>query len=319
MKIVISELNWSIGIELLEQKGWSVVYDPDLWKDRNRLAEELKDADALIVRNQTQVNAELLGSAKQLKVVGRLGVGLDNLDLTYCAERDLVVVFGKNANATSVAEYVISGMFSSVRLLQDASNDVKDGNWNRKKYTGNEIFGKTLGLVGIGEIGHRVAMRAKALGLKVIGYDPFVTPFDFPVMETGIDIVPFEELLQSADFISLHVPLTKQTKNLINAEALQQMKPTACVINSSRGGIINENDLNEALQQKQIAAAVLDVLEDEPPKPEHPLLHQDQCLVTPHIAGLTEESQVRTSKMVAEEVIRELEGQVSLCRVPLKR
>jgi D-3-phosphoglycerate dehydrogenase len=319
MKIVVTELIWSIGIQMLEQKGWTVIYDPELWKDQDKLTFELKHADGLIVRNQTQVNAGLLKSANQLKVVGRLGVGLDNIDLKAASEKDIVVVYGKNANATSVAEYVISSMFSCSRLLDEASKDVKNGNWDRKRFTGSEIFGKTIGLIGIGEIGHRVAMRARVLGLNVIGFDPYVTPFDFPVMESSIRLVSLEEVLEQSDFISLHVPLTEETRNLINKDSMSKMKPTAFIINTSRGGIVNEDDLYIALENKTISGAVLDVLEQEPPNKDHPLLHLDNCLITPHIAGLTEESQVRTSKMVADEVIGELEGKVSLCRVRTKR
>jgi D-3-phosphoglycerate dehydrogenase len=319
MKIVITELIWPIGIELLEKRNDLVVYDPELWKDGNRLAYELKDADALIVRNQTQVNEKLLQLGTRLKVIGRLGVGLDNIDLKSAGDRNIPVVIGKNANATSVAEYVISALFTFCRLLDNASKDVKDGHWNRKKFTGNEIYGKTMGLIGIGEIGHRVAMRAKTLGLRVLGYDPYIAPYDFPVMETGIQWVTFDQVLENSDFISLHVPLTGQTRNLINKEALGAMKPTSVIINTSRGGIINEDDLCDALRNQMISGAVLDVLEQEPPRQDHPLLQMDNCIITPHIAGLTEESQLRTSEMVVKEVIGELQGQASLCRVALRK
>lgn len=315
MKIVITELNWPIGTELLQQKGWDVVYDPALWKDRVRLRNELRTADAIIVRNQTRVDAELLGWEHRLKVVGRLGVGLDNIDLKTAAAKQISVVYGRNANATSVAEYVVASLFTCSRLLRDGSDDVKQGNWNRKKFTGSEVFGKTLGLIGVGEIGHRAALRVKALGLRVLGYDPFVAPYDFPVMETGIEMVSLERLLSQSDFISLHVPLTQQTRNLIHAGTLSAMKPTSYLINTARGEIINEADLHEALAKKKIAGAILDVLEQEPPNSEHPLFGLDNCLITPHIAGLTEESQVRTAEMVSREVIRELEDNVSLCRV----
>lgn len=319
MKVVIAELNWPEGIQLLKQQDHTVVYDPELWKKVNHLKTELADADALIVRNQTQVNADLLKSAKRLKVIGRLGVGLDNIDLKTAEENNIPVVFAKNANAISVAEYVISALFSSTRLLSDASEDVKVGNWSRKKFTKNELYGKTLGLIGIGEIGHRVATRASALGLKVVGYDPFITPFDFPVMESGILPVQREEVLTQSDFISLHVPRTEQTHHLINKDAMDKMKSTSLIINSARGGIIHEADLYTALLNNTIGGAVLDVLETEPPESDMPLLGLQNCIVTPHIAGLTEESQVRTSEMVANEIIGELNGNVSLCRVPLKR
>ncbi|MFC4597556.1 hydroxyacid dehydrogenase [Cohnella hongkongensis] len=315
MKIVITELNWPIGMEMLRDKGWEVVYEPGLWNDRSRLREQLRTADAIIVRNQTQVDAELLDWEHRLKAIGRLGVGLDNLDLQAAAKKNIPVVFGKNANATSVAEYVISGIFAHGRLLNEAAASVRTGEWNRKRFTGFEVAGKTLGLIGIGEIGHRVAARARALGMKVCGYDPYVSPFDFPVAETGIELTSYARVVAESDFISLHVPLTAQTRNLMNRDAFGKMKPNAVLINSARGGIVNEADLNEALETGRIAGAVLDVLEQEPPAAEHPLFRRAECLITPHIAGLTEESQVRTASMVSAEIINELEGRVSLCRV----
>ncbi|TBL73295.1 hydroxyacid dehydrogenase [Paenibacillus thalictri] len=319
MKVVITELNWPIGIDILQAKGWGVVYDPELWRNRERLRAELQNADAVIVRNQTKVDAELLGWEHRLKVIGRLGVGLDNIDLPAAADHGIQVVYGKNANATSVAEYVISGVFASARLLREASADVKSGGWNRKKYTGLEVSGKTLGLIGVGEIGHRVAVRARALGIKVIGYDPFVAPYDFPVAESGIELAGIERVLTESDYVSLHVPLTGGTRNLLNKESLAKMKRSAVVINSARGGIVNEADLNEALLGGTIGGAILDVLEQEPPAADHPLLQRDNCIITPHIAGLTEESQVRTAEMVSNEVIGELEGRSSLCRVNVRR
>lgn len=315
MNIVISEINWMQGIEFLERKGFAVLYDPDLWKNRDRLKEEVKKADALIVRNQTKVDQELLHEASRLKVIGRLGVGLDNIDLTITTQRKIPVVYGKNANAVSVAEYVISSFFTCTRLISEASVDVKEGHWNRKRFTGSEVYGKVLGLIGVGEISHRVAVRASALGMKVIGYDPYVTSYDFPVVETGVQLMELEEVIKQSDFLSLHVPLTSTTRNLINANRLQLMKQNAFIINSSRGGIINEHDLSAVLRSKTIAGAILDVLEQEPPNMEHPLLQLDNCVITPHIAGLTEESQIRVSEMVAKEVSLELEGKVSLCRV----
>ncbi|GGD61703.1 hydroxyacid dehydrogenase [Paenibacillus nasutitermitis] len=319
MKIVITELNWPIGIERLRERGWEVVYDPDLWHNRVRLKEELALADAVIVRNQTRVDANLLAWSDRLKVVGRLGVGLDNIDLQRTADSGIKVIYGKNANATSVAEYVIAGIFACSRLLKEAASDVKSGKWNRIKYTGTEVFGKTLGLIGLGEIGHRVAARAKALGLHIIGHDPFVSPYDYPVMETGIELASYERVIAESDYISLHIPLTASTRDLIHLETMKSMKNTAILINSARGGIIHEADLNLALEQRIIGGAVLDVLGGEPPAADHPLLMRENCLITPHIAGLTEESQIRTSEMVSNEVASELEGRPSLCRVHVNR
>ncbi|HEX7057906.1 MAG TPA: hydroxyacid dehydrogenase, partial [Bacilli bacterium] len=262
---MITEINWPIGIELLQAEGWDVVYDPDLWKDRAKLQTELKSADAIIVRNQTRVDAELLNWKHRLKVIGRLGVGLDNIDLIEAGRLNIPVIYGKNANATSVAEYVIAAMFASSRLLNEANLSVRAGEWNRKKFTGTEVCGKVLGLIGVGEIGHRVAVRANALGLRVIGYDPYVAPYDFPVAETGIKLASFEQVMAESDFISLHVPLTEHTRHLVDMHAIKKMKQSAIIINSARGGIIHETDLHEALQKGMLAGAVLDVLEQEPP------------------------------------------------------
>ncbi|MBB6453675.1 D-3-phosphoglycerate dehydrogenase/(S)-sulfolactate dehydrogenase [Salirhabdus euzebyi] len=314
MKIVITELIWPNGLELLEKYG-DVEYDPSLWSDRATLLEKVKDADAIIVRNQTQVNEELLGAASNLKVVGRLGVGLDNIDIPATKKREVKVVFAKNANATSVAEYVFSAMFDASRNLSKANDDVHLGNWNRKQFTGSEICGKKLGLIGLGEIAQRVAKRAQAFGLDVLGYDPFVSKFDFVYNELGVKQVSLEELLSHSDFISMHVPLTKGTKDLIGAKEMEQMKSTAYLINSSRGGIINEADLLEAVTLSKIGGAYLDVIEQEPIKPTNPLLTNEKIILTPHIAGLTEEAQVRTSELVAEEVGKVLEGKQALCTV----
>ena len=319
MKVLITELNWPIGIELLEAKGWDVHYDPGLWKDREALLELIPSADALIVRNQTRVDAELIGRGGRLKVIGRLGVGLDNIDLGAAAERNIPVVYGRNANAASVAEYVFAAMFAFARRIREAAADVRSGGWDRRGFTGVELAGKTLGLIGVGEIGHRVAVRAKAFGMNVIGYDPFVAPYDFPAAETGISLADLDRVLAESDFLSVHVPLTRETRNMLDMGAFRKMKRGAVLINSARGGVVNEADLNEALASGAIAGAVLDVLETEPPAKDHPLLKRDNCLITPHIAGLTEESQSRTAELVSREVIRELEGRVSLCRAPSGR
>lgn len=314
-KVVISEFNWPNGNTLLAESGCQVVYDPQLWQRTDELKEQLKDADALIVRNQTQVNASLIDGASKLKVVGRLGVGLDNLNLPELRERGIPVVYGKNANAVSVAEYVLSAIFMTARRLNAASDDVKRGGWNRKAFTGEEVAGKTLGLIGIGEIGHRVAARVRALGMRVVGYDPFVSAFDYPIVETGIQLRDLTDVLQMSDYISLHVPLTAKTKHLIDEQSLAKMKPGAILINTARGGVVDEHALAKALANGRLSQAVLDVLEQEPPAADHPLMRLDNCILTPHVAGLTEQSQERVSQMVAVEVLQELDGVPSLCRV----
>ena len=316
MRVLITELIWKEGIEELVRLGAQVDYDDHLWSNRNKLLQVLKEYDALIVRNQTMVDQELLEAGNGLQVIGRLGVGLDNIDLKLAKEKNVKVVYARHANATSVAEYVMAAMLSAVRPLHLADMDVRKGDWNRKKHTGEELANKTIGLIGLGEISHRVAKRAKAFGMNVIGYDPFITPYDFIVAETGVSVCDsLDELLRVADFVSLHVPLTKETKNLISASELKKMKPAAYIINTSRGGIIDENALSDALNNHIIHGAYIDVLEDEPISLQNKLLSSERTIITPHIAGLTDESQVRTSVLVAKEVVKVLKGESSLCIV----
>lgn len=312
MKTVVTELIWEEGLEILRELG-ETVYDPDLWKSENLLP-SVADADAVVVRNQTKVTRDFLSAASRLKVVGRLGVGLDNIDIPACREAGVAVVFARNANAISVAEYVFSAMLAFSRKLDEATADVKKGNWSRKKFTLSELYGKTLGLIGAGEIGTRLASRAKVFGMKLIGFDPYLPPYETACTEFGVSMTGLEEVLSQSDFISMHVPLNDATRNLINSERLALMKPTAYIINTARGGIINEADLYEALKARRIAGAALDVLAKEPPSGS-PLLSLDNIILTPHIAGLTEEAQVRTSVLVAGEVCKILQGQSSSCVV----
>lgn len=314
MNILVTELIWPEGLDVLESFS-RVVYDPDLWRDPRRLREEVETADALIVRNQTRVDTALLESGLSLKAVGRLGVGLDNIDLTAVRDRGVPVVYARNANAVSVAEYVMAAILGCSRDLSGADEDVRASNWDRKRFTGSEVYGKTLGLVGVGEIAQRTARRAGAFGMRAVGYDPYVAPYDYAPIETGIEMVGLDALLALADFVSLHVPLNGSTRNLFSLEVFRKMKPGAWLINTSRGGVVNEADLARALDEGLVGGAVLDVLEEEPVSKESPLLVRDNVMVTPHIAGLTEEAQVKTSVLVAEEVIKVLKGQPSLCVV----
>src|SRR5699024_1365833 len=212
MKVLITELMWEDGIEELKRKGYEVDYDKELSRKRVELLKLLPGYDAVIVRNETKVDTEFLEAAKKARVIGRLGVGLDNINLQEAREKNIPVISARNANATSVAEYVMAAMLNASRRLEEADADVRQGNWNRKFFTGYELNNRTLGLIGMGEIAHRVAKRAKAFGMNVIGYDPFVGPFDHVVQESGIHPVrKLEDLFKEADFISIHVPLIKAT------------------------------------------------------------------------------------------------------------
>lgn len=316
MKVLVTELMWDDGIEELKRNGYSVDYDMELGRKRSELLELVPAYDALIVRNETKVDTELLDAAKNTKVIGRLGVGLDNIDLDAAKARNMPVIPAVHANATSVAEYVMASMLDAYRPLAEADADVRQGNWDRKFFTGYELNRKTLGLVGMGEIAHRVAKRANAFGMDIIGYDPFVKPFDHILAETGVrPVETLNELLTDSDFISIHVPLTKATRHMINKDNFKCMKQHAYVINSARGGIVHEQDLVEAVQTGGIAGAYLDVLETEPVQKGSSLSKVESIHLSPHIAGLTDESQSRTAMLVAGEVMKVLKGGKSLCAV----
>lgn len=316
MKILVTELMWEDGIKELKNMGYEVDYDMELSRKREELIELLPNYDAVIVRNETKVDTEFLEAAKKTQIIGRLGVGLDNIDLKGASDRNIPVVSARNANATSVAEYVMAAMLDASRPITQANEDVRAGNWNRKFFTGIELNNRVIGLIGMGEIAHRVAKRAKAFGMEVVGYDPFVAPFDHVVQETGVrQLETVEELFKVADFVSIHVPLLDSTKHLLNRDAFALMKKEAFVINSARGGIVHETDIVEAIKNKEIAGAYLDVIENEPIEKDSPLLGSEGVVLSPHIAGLTIEAQSRTAMLIAEEVDRVLKGGKSLCQV----
>ncbi len=309
-KIIISEFMMESKVDELSRAG-EVLYDPDLWKKQD-LEREVSDANVLIVRNQTNVNRSLINAAKELKIIGRLGVGLDNIDVNAAKQNDILVIYAKNANAISVAEYILGAILEFSRRLTKATIEVKNGQWDRKKFTLSEVYNKTLGLIGVGEISARVAFRARAFGMNIIGYDPFLPPYEQPITDFGVQLQSFEDVIQKSDFLSLHIPLTEATRNMFSAESLKKMKSTAYIINTSRGGIIDENALFDALSSGDMAGAALDVFENEPPQGS-PLLKLDNVILTPHIAGLTYEAQLRTSTLITDEILKVLQGGQSLC------
>lgn len=316
MRVLVTELMWEDGLEDLRKRGYEVDYDMELSRKREELLELIPNYDAIIVRNETKVDMEFLKAAKRTRIIGRLGVGLDNIDLQTASEYNIPVVSARNANATSVAEYVMTAMLDASRPLKSSNEDVSKGNWNRKLFTGIELNNRVLGLIGMGEISHRVAKRAKAFGMEVVGYDPFVASYDHIIQETEVQQVDtIDEVLKASDFISIHVPLTKSTKHLLNREAFAKMKKGAYIINSARGGIVHEGDIIDAVKDEEIAGAYLDVLEKEPVEKDSPLIGVEEIILTPHIAGLTIEAQSRTAMLISEEVDRVLKGNKSLCQV----
>ena len=315
MKVVVSEHVHDAAVALLEERV-EVVYDPRLHEEEAAFASALRDADALIVRNKTFVGAELLARAPGLKAVGRVGVGLDNLDLKALRERQVVATWAPGTNAVSVAEYVIGAILESSRRFARASASLHRGEWDRQGAIGGEIFGKTLGIVGLGDIGTRLARRAQVFGMKVLASDPAVHDSSLGVQEFAVARVELDELLQASDFVSLHAPLVDGTRDLVNAGTLARMKPSAFLVNTARGGLVDEAALADALRNGRLAGAALDVRREEPPGENDLLRDLPNVILTPHVAGVTRESMRRASLHVAKDVLRALDGERPMSVVP---
>ncbi len=307
-KIVISEFMDGGAVESLSRQ-FDVYADPALVDDSARLLALLKDADALIVRNRTQVTRALLDAAPRLVAVGRLGVGLDNIDLEVCAARGVAVLPATGANARAVAEYVIATALMLLRRAYLSSDAVAAGEWPRTALsTGREAAGSTLAVIGFGGIGQLVAGVAHAIGMTVIGFDPAQPP-DAPCWKsTGARPLPLDEALRAADAVTLHVPLTDATRNLLDAARLTLLPPHAVLINTSRGGIVDEAALASALREGRLGGAALDVFEREPLEGGSVLAGVPNLILTPHIAGLTAQSNERVSTLVASRVAQALGG-----------
>jgi (S)-sulfolactate dehydrogenase len=307
MRVVISEFMDPAAVASLAER-FDTAFDPEMAERREPLKRLIAEADALIVRNKTQVDGELLAAAPRLKVVGRLGVGLDNIDVLTCKSRRIDVIPATGANALAVAEYVIAAAMILLRGAYSSTEAVAAGKWPRSAMgNGRELSGKTLGVVGFGQIGQLTGRLARALGMKVIGFDA-VIPVDNP-MWSAERTAPrkFDELLRDADVISIHVPLTPATRGLIDASKLALMKSEAILINTSRGQVVNEAVLAAALRAGKLGGAALDVFEHEPLAAGTPLAECPRLLLTPHIAGVTRESNVRVSTMIAEKVAAALD------------
>lgn len=299
--IVISEFIDAWAVDDL-RRDFRVHYDPGLVDRPDELAAVAADAPALIVRNRTQVKGRVLDACKALKVIGRLGVGLDNIDMEACARRAIKVFPATGANTVSVAEYVIAAMLVGMRNIWQANADVLAGKWPRNDLMFHEVAGKRLGLIGFGGIGRAVAQRARALDMAVCAYDPMLAPDDPAWKQYGAEEVDFGTLLATSDIVSLHVPLMPETRHLIDAKALARMKATAFLINSARGGIVDEMALAAALRSGAIAGAALDVYEHEPLPAGSHLEGVPNLLLTPHVAGATLECNERVSSVTIRNV-----------------
>ncbi len=297
MKIVLAEKVSPATLAVFQQEpGWQIV-TPD--QINNGLAAELADADALVVRSAVQANAKLLESAPKLRVIGRAGVGVDNIDTDAATHRGIVVMNTPGANAVAVAELTLGLMISLARSIPRANSTMHAGKWDKKTLQGSELRGKTLGIVGLGRIGLEVARRAAGFGMHLIGYDPFVAPVI--ARENNVALVPIDEIFKSSDFLTLHVGLTTQTEGLINQTSIRIMKKGIRIINCARGELIVEQALADAIKSGQVAGAALDVFHQEPLK-ESPFYNLDNVILSPHIAGATDEAQEAIGIQLAMQV-----------------
>ena len=308
MRVVIAEFMDEVAVASLQCR-FSTIYDAGLADRRAELLGAVSAADALIVRNRTRVDAELVAAAARLRVVGRLGVGLDNIDVPACAARGIQVIPATGANALAVAEYVIGAAMALLRGAYFSTAAVAAGDWPRAPLShGRELAGKTLGVIGFGSIGQRTARLARALGMSVIGCDAQIAAASPFWAEEQTTPRRFDHLLRDADVVSLHVPLTPATRHLIDADKLALMKRDAILVNTARGGVLDEVALAAALKAGRLGGAALDVFETEPMAGGSPLADCPNLILTPHIAGITREANARVSTLIAEKVAAVLDA-----------
>jgi D-3-phosphoglycerate dehydrogenase len=298
VNILVSDDVSDSGLQPLRDAGFSLDKKTGLAPDP--LREAISDCDALIVRSETKVTAELMDAAKKLRVIGRAGVGVDNIDVTAATARGIVVMNAPDGNTITTAEHTIALLVALARSVAQANQSLKAGNWKRKQFIGVELQGKTLGIVGLGRIGRAVAARARAFGMKIVGHDPFIAPEQARDLE--IEVAPLDEVFARADFLTVHTPLTADTRAIVGKEAFAKMKRGVRVINCARGGLVDEAALYDAIKSGIVAGAALDVFEQEPPPSDHPLLALDEVIATPHLGASTTEAQEGVAFTVAEQV-----------------
>jgi D-3-phosphoglycerate dehydrogenase / 2-oxoglutarate reductase len=294
MKVIVADKISERGVELLKAAGWKIALTT-----KDNLNAEIADADALVVRSATKVTEELLDKAPRLRVVGRAGVGVDNIDLEEATRRGVLVMSTPGGNAVSVAEHTFALLLALARQVPRLDTAIREGRWEKSSAAGTELRGKTLGLIGLGRIGSEVAVRAEAFDMKVLGYDPYIS--EAAAREVQVELVPLEKLLAESDFISLHTALSPATQNMINGKTLAQMKKGARLINAARGELIDEAALADALKSAHLAGAAVDVFVQEPPKTS-PLVGLPNVIATPHIAGSTTEAQEEVGTQIAVQV-----------------
>ena len=302
MKILVADKISDEAIKMLKEKH-EVVFSE---LDPKGLLNEIEKYDALVIRSRTKVTKEVINKGKNLKVIGRAGVGVDNIDVPEATKRKIPVVNAPGGATVSVAELTFAHMLSLARNLSKSDKTMKNGEWEKKTLKGTELCDKTLGLIGSGRIGTEVGKMAIAFGMKVIVYDPYLSKET--AEEQGFELADLDSLLKNSDFISIHTPLTDETKKMIDEKEFKKMKNTAFIVNCARGGIIDENALYNSLKEGKIRGAALDVYENEPPK-NSPLLTLDNIVFTPHIGASTKEAQIRAGTITAEQVLKVLKNE----------
>ncbi len=298
MKVLISDNLSPVGVEILKKAGFEV--DARSKTTPEEIEKIIGGYDALIIRSATKVTKELLGKAIKLKIVGRAGSGLDNVDIAAATKKGVVVMNTPGGNTVTTAEHTIGMLFACARMIPQAYASLKEGKWEKKRFEGVELYDKTLGIVGLGAIGGVVASRAVGLGMRVLAYDPFISAEK--AKSLGIELVDLSTIYKLSDFITFHTPKTKETANLINKNTIAKMKDGVRIINCARGGIVNEQDLYEALKSGKVASAAFDVFEKEPPE-NHPLLTLDNFIATPHLGASTREAQENVAVAIAEQIV----------------
>src|SRR5215813_1963561 len=306
MNILIAEPLAAAGIEMFQsQEGWNVIVS-----NPKEYTRHLAEADALLVRSAVQVNSAVLDRARRLRVIGRAGIGVDNVDLDAATCAGVLVMNTPGGNAISVAEHTLGMMLAMARHIPQANTSTRAGKWEKKKFIGAELRGKTLGIIGLGSIGREVVKRARAFEMRIVGHDPYVT--SKIAQDFGIELMPLSSLYQASDYITLHVALTSETDRMLSHDAFSQMKTGVRIVNCARGELVDEDALREALASGKVADAALDVFATEPPPAGFPLFGFDGVLATPHIGGSTEEAQEIVGVRIAEQVVDYLQNGVAI-------
>ncbi len=305
MKVLVTDPISEEAISKMKEAGLEV--DVKIGLSKEELIKIIGEYDAMIVRSQTKVTRDVIEAAKKLRIIGRAGTGVDNIDVEAATQKGIVVVNAPGGNSISAAEHTFALILSLVRKIPQADKSLKEGKWDRKKFMGIELRGKTIGIIGLGRVGFEVAKRAKAFEMNVIAYDPYISPERAKMV--GAKLVDnLDELLKNSDIITVHVPKTKETEKMISKEQFEKMKDGVYIINCARGGIIDEKELYNALVKGKVAGAALDVYEKEPPDTDNPLFRLENVITTPHIGASTREAQINVGMIVAEEIINMARG-----------